>query len=204
MNHIKHANGFTLLELLVVTVIIGILAIVSLINVPGIMGKARDSQRKANLYRLKVAMEDYYDFAKNFPTFPLPDCGQPLTYNNQPLLNRIPCDPLTKSDYFYVSTGPNNYQIYTTLETKTDSQIADLGCTNGCGPGCIYNYGVSSLNINLEKCPANLFACSPGGHCEQYDDPVRGECPKIFTNDSSCQNKCEDRDYRCKSSSGKH
>jgi len=206
VKHLKLTNGLTLIELLVVTVIISILIITSMLDVPAILAKARDSQRKANLYRLKIAMEEYYDFANRFPSYPLPECGQPLVYNNQSILNSIPCDPLTKSNYIYVSNGSNNFQIYATLETKTDSQIADLGCTNGCGPSpvCIYNYGVSSLNINLEKCPTIVYACSPSGkQCEQYDDPKKGECPVTFTNDPTCKNMCEIPANQCKSNSGK-
>lgn len=61
-------QGFTLLELLIVIVIIGILAT---IVVPGLTSgprRARDTQRKADLRGLKNALEVYYNDNNSYPT----------------------------------------------------------------------------------------------------------------------------------------
>ena len=58
---LKKQSGFTLLELLIVIVIIGILA---LIIVPGLASgpkRARDAQRKSDLRAVKNALETYYN-----------------------------------------------------------------------------------------------------------------------------------------------
>ncbi len=60
-NLLKRDKGFTLLELLIVIVIIGILAV---IIVPGLASgpqRARDAQRKADMRAVKNALETYYN-----------------------------------------------------------------------------------------------------------------------------------------------
>lgn len=52
-----------------------------------------------------------------------------------------------------------------------------------------------------------LYVCAPGGgqsgSCEVYADPERSECPKVYTNNPTCNNECSDPHNRCKNSSGK-
>lgn len=52
------------------------------------------------------------------------------------------------------------------------------------------------------------YVCAPGGGqpgvCEIFDDPDRSLCPFVYPNDPTCQYQCDDKDNRCKNSSGKY
>ncbi|HEY6865656.1 MAG TPA: prepilin-type N-terminal cleavage/methylation domain-containing protein [Candidatus Eisenbacteria bacterium] len=55
----RHAKGFTLIELMIVVVIIGILAAIGIPNFIALVGRAREGATKANMHTLQVAAEDY-------------------------------------------------------------------------------------------------------------------------------------------------
>lgn len=55
----KRKKGFTLLELLVVVIIIGILAAIALPNFIGSQSKAKISQVKSNMHTVQLAAESY-------------------------------------------------------------------------------------------------------------------------------------------------
>lgn len=188
-----------------------LLAVAGLILGPKSLMRARDAKRKTDLYEAKDALMNYYD---SFGIFPgqLPACSHPLTLgsSDEALIASFPCDPKDKSDYVYqVADDRSSFRLYTNLEVTDDPQIGELRCTLGCA-GCAYNYGVASLNVDLERClpPEVIYACSPGGgptgSCDQYDDPNVSQCPRTFTNDPTCANACSNPAYRCKNASGKH
>ena len=204
-------KGFSLVELLVAISIILILVISSFLVIPRQIIKAKDARIKANLHQIYMALEDYYDSQNNFPVT-VPDCNQPLIKDGHIYLPNIPCDPFDKSNYLYTSgsDGSGNwFKIYAKLRNFQDSIISLVGCSNGCGPNCEYNYGVSSTNTLIDRCipPPIQFACSPGGGstgtCEQYDDPALSQCPKVYVDDSTCNNECSTPANRCKNNSGK-
>jgi len=204
----KPTSAFSLPELLVSISILSILVILAYLNAPGLLAKARDAKRKADLNFLSKSLEDYNDSVGTFP-LSLPGCGNPLVYDSKTHISNIPCDPKDNTDYIYDSDGIG-FRFYTNLENKQDSIIRKTKCHFGCGPDCQYNYGVSSANINLENClpPIPLYACSPGGGqfgtCEQYDDPYLSQCPQVYPDDPTCNNQCGDNKNRCENSSGKH
>ena len=70
MNSINNKKGFTLIELLLVIVIIGILSAVTLsvINIPGIRAKTRDSQRIADLKKIQTGLELYFADRRSYPS----------------------------------------------------------------------------------------------------------------------------------------
>jgi type II secretion system protein G len=60
-------KGFTLLELLIVVVIIGILLLLVLPNLIAGPARARDARRKADLRSIKDGLEQYYNDNSNYP-----------------------------------------------------------------------------------------------------------------------------------------
>lgn len=60
-------RGFTLIELLIVIAVIGVLASITIVNLSGNQGKARDAQRKNDLSQIKTALELYYNANGNYP-----------------------------------------------------------------------------------------------------------------------------------------
>ena len=55
----RNPKGFTLIELMIVVVIIGILAAIVIPNYWQIVGRAREGATKSNMHTLQVAAEDY-------------------------------------------------------------------------------------------------------------------------------------------------
>jgi prepilin-type N-terminal cleavage/methylation domain-containing protein len=64
----KKSKGFTIVELLIVIVVIGILATLVIVTFRGIQQKARDSQRQTDVTALSNAVEEFYASHSYFPT----------------------------------------------------------------------------------------------------------------------------------------
>ena len=146
--------GFVLLELLIVIGIMSIIFPVGFSSVNTQLQRARDFRRKSDLQNIKIAMEQYYSTVNTFPLI-APSCGEPFVYGHEVFMSEFPCDPLTHVPYLYLTDDLSNYQwykVYTHLERSDDIIIEQIGCQDGCGPECAYNYGVASSNISITAC----------------------------------------------------
>lgn len=69
MVSLKNKNkGFTIVELLIVIVVIGILATLVIVTFTGIQQKAHDSQRQTDINAVDSHLEAYYAESGNYPT----------------------------------------------------------------------------------------------------------------------------------------
>ena len=64
----KRTQGFTIVELLIVIVVIGILALLVITTYSGIQAKARDSKRQSDVGALQTQLEAYYSNFSAYPT----------------------------------------------------------------------------------------------------------------------------------------
>ncbi|MBP9827359.1 prepilin-type N-terminal cleavage/methylation domain-containing protein [Candidatus Saccharibacteria bacterium] len=122
LNAIRKQKGFTLLELLIVIVIIGILIALVLPNLISGPARARDSKRKTHLRDLRNGLEGYYNDNSAYPA-----ALSTLTEGTTPYIKELPKDPKSNSDYTYTTTGtpPSSYTLQATLENKNDKDAKD-------------------------------------------------------------------------------
>lgn len=125
-------GGFTLLELLIVIVIIGVLALLILPNVISAPAKANDAKRKTDLSAIQKALEAYFVDNNTYPPTPgtanvvLGGANGPLTIGSTPLMATVPTDPKKGSpaQYVYNYTPGNSastYVLTACLQNGSDS-----------------------------------------------------------------------------------
>lgn len=126
-------RGFTIVELLIVIVVIGILAAITIVAFNGIQGRARDSARISKIQSIAQALELYKLDNGSYPQI-LDEQGRETTCGSQTenwghcdrnkilsdmLAPYMVIDPTSLSDatqgnywYWYTSQASDNYQTY--------------------------------------------------------------------------------------------
>lgn len=192
MKRKKAVLGFTLVELLVVVSLILILAMFLFMAYQGQIDKARDSRRKSDLDKLKIALENY---ASDYSCYPDEDKVVCNSVALVPYIDKVPCDPSNETDsYRYVRPSCSGFVVFANLNKESDPAIAEKKCSFGCGPSYSYNYYVASQNLT----PGVDFEASTGGSGDIPGlEPIRGACDgKCIV--GSCSNCCPGVDqYRC-------
>ena len=127
-NIIKKQEGFTLLELLIVIVIIGILALLIVPNVVSAPKKSRDTKRKTDLREVKNSLEAYRIDKGDYPATldDLVDAGE---------LKAVPTDPKNTEPYTYNYTPGNSNTTYTLtacLENAGDESQGTVAAIAPC------------------------------------------------------------------------
>jgi len=169
---LQRDKGFTLLELLIVSVIIGILAV---IIVPGLASgpqRARDAQRKADVRGLKNALETYYNDQSSaaYPnvagasagarylalctsTFPTCTTGPLSGY-----ITTLPQDAKNSSPFVYQyaqkDATSTSSQVIACLENSKESQTANTSTVGyntqqtiaACSGTANQTYAVQTIN----------------------------------------------------------
>jgi prepilin-type N-terminal cleavage/methylation domain-containing protein len=69
MISLKRQKGFTIVELLIVIVVIGILATLVIVTFTGVQKKARDSQRQTDINAVDSHLEAYYASNGHYPSY---------------------------------------------------------------------------------------------------------------------------------------
>jgi type II secretion system protein G len=135
---LKKQSGFTLLELLIVIVIIGILALLIIPNISSAPKKARDTQRKTDLRAAQKALEEYYVSNQAYPiqasATVITTALTSLSTGSAPPLKTIPVDPKNVSPYtyLYTSTDGQTYTLTACLENGADSTTGTVAAVSPC------------------------------------------------------------------------
>lgn len=69
MKQVSYKNGFTIIELMVVIVILFILAALIALTASGVQSKNRNGDRQADIDTLRGQLESYYAGTDKYPTF---------------------------------------------------------------------------------------------------------------------------------------
>jgi len=114
----KAQAGFTLIEIMVVIMILGLLATLVVQNLRGATDKAKRTKAMADIAGLKTALDRYYMDSGSYPTTDQglqalvtpPSSGRvPQNYEQGGYIARLPLDPWG-NPYFYQSDG-NGYVL---------------------------------------------------------------------------------------------
>jgi type II secretion system protein G len=158
----KKNQGFTLLELMIVMIILGVLAALISGNFISSLKKGRDAQRKQDLHQVQTSIELFYEDKHVYPdsiSFGGELCeNEPCQADDKKYMVKIPSDPLNTNNQGYaycVSAQKDSYQLYAKLENTIDNQIMTVNPAGNCtasscasgvvgSPSC--NYGISSPN----------------------------------------------------------
>jgi type II secretion system protein G len=134
-----NSKGFTIIELLVVIVIIGILVALALPQLFAAQARGRDTDRKNDLKNVKTQLETYFNDKGFYPTnsgssaegatvTPVTDVNitTVITGDLQEELSLTDDDLIGPRDdaYLYTSDG-NTYTLQATLENKSDTAATD-------------------------------------------------------------------------------
>jgi prepilin-type N-terminal cleavage/methylation domain-containing protein len=169
-----HTSGVTMIELLIVTAIIGLLIVATTVGIRQHLQRANDADRKSDLKKISTALEQYYNDHNGYPASlvnggantSLISCGNNTILS--PYMKNVPCDPNGGSSrpYLYIRQGTaytgsrpseqvyRGYRLLTVLTYKADPQIKEVGCPSalGCGGNkadgnlvpSIYNFGLAA------------------------------------------------------------
>lgn len=211
MNISRRTQGMTLIELIIVVSIIIALILIGISFFRGQIFKGNDARRKADINRIKIALEEY---EKDNDCYPLP---QFVTCNPgtglSPYLNKIACDPTTHASYFYEyedDSCPKWYRIYTKLDNTSDTSFKGW-----VGPNSAFNYVSSSSNAPVVTYSGNQENGSGGGGeagvSENFYGCKLGVCVPLGWNDArpgpecdpnyqnaSCYGQCGPEQTECK------
>lgn len=121
-------QGFTIVELLIVIVVIAILAAITIVAFNGIQQRARDSERKSELVSIQKALEMYYTDNGGYPgcngvMYIAGGTRTACSVSNANIVNALspkyiatlPRDPVNvgANSYYYATghqkTGPSSY-----------------------------------------------------------------------------------------------
>lgn len=136
---IKRTNrsAFTLIELLIVIMIIGLLVTIAIFAARQAQSSARDARRKADLEQIRTALEYYHNDCNNYPAA----LGSSITGTgagtcNGNYMQSVPVDPQSPArSYYYNRPTAQTYVICSSLEDSTDPTPSGCG---SCGSSCNY------------------------------------------------------------------
>lgn len=150
--------GFTLIEILIVIVILGVLSSLISGNFINSLKKGNDTKRKTDLDQVRKALELFYEDSGTYPSFTgnkIPanesfclndDCGA----GSKVYMQKLPSDTKSGCFYAYYTDAKTYYKIYSFIENPDDNgggvKQAGYG-VSCCSDGTKCKYGISSPNL---------------------------------------------------------
>ena len=121
MVSLKNKKGFTIVELLIVIVVIGILATLVIVTFTGIQQKARNSQRQTDINAVDSHVEAYYATNGNYPTLANLNDATWRSANMKGLDPEALKDPKATSDDLASGAGSATQYGYTVTPNGCDN-----------------------------------------------------------------------------------
>lgn len=131
-------TGFTIVELLIVIVIIGILAAITIVAYNGIQNRAKDTERTSEMKSLEKALALYYVDNSAYPTcanapYVTGAAASGCSFSSlaaslvPKYISSIPTDPVNSGSYqYYYAVGYQKTGATTYSETLTNNYITGM------------------------------------------------------------------------------
>lgn len=134
----RNNKSFTLIEILVVTTIIGLLAAAAVVTYSQLTKQSRDAKRKTDIEQIRSALEMYRSNNDAYSAYTGNCASYTALTTPTKYIQSMPTDP--KTDYnYYCSISPTDYSIGAYLEGTTSTCSATLSC--GTAIDCNYCVG---------------------------------------------------------------
>jgi prepilin-type N-terminal cleavage/methylation domain-containing protein len=131
MNSLKKRNqGFTIVELLIVIVVIGILALLVITTYSGIQAKARNSKRQTDIASLQTQLEAWFSQNGYYPSLTDMNSSSWLSTNMKSLDQTALTDPSNPTQSKTLVTAPvaKSYAYAVTDSTGASCEADDTTC----------------------------------------------------------------------------
>ncbi|KKP68401.1 MAG: general secretion pathway protein G [Candidatus Roizmanbacteria bacterium GW2011_GWA2_35_19] len=127
-------KSFTLIEILVVSTIIALLAAAASLSYSQLSKQSRDAKRKTDIEQVRAALEMYRSNEDAYPVGS--NWGTTLNVLSSPTIyiQSLPSDPKNPTfTYYYTSSDGTDYTLATHLETDTVTcQSLATQCVSNC------------------------------------------------------------------------
>lgn len=152
----KKSKGFTLIELMVVVVILGILAVVVAPRIPDLVKKAKEGATKGALSTLRSTLNIYYSDTEGlYPMAPVSGNTPSRVLEDALVPKYIKAIPVVKAPTAH-PTDSNNVYTYDTIPSPVDEASTGFGW----GYGSVYgsaSYGNIIVNCQHTDTSGNYW-----------------------------------------------
>lgn len=126
----KSNKGFTIVELLIVIVVIGILALLVITTYSGIQAKARNSKRQTDVASLQTQLEAFFSQNGYYPSLTDMNSAAWLTANMKSLDQNALIDPSNPTQSKTLVTAPvaKSYAYAVTDSAAASCEATDTNC----------------------------------------------------------------------------
>lgn len=130
-------KGFTIVELLVVIVVIGILAAITMVSYSGVTAKANLSANKANASSVMTAADAFFAENGYYPTLDNISTGVVKVPSSIALIGTIPATGTPASITYITSTAPANSYCIQYWDTVTPGKATLASAGTGGAALCL-------------------------------------------------------------------
>src|SRR5579859_3063380 len=126
----KRSQGFTIVELLIVIVVIGILALLVITTYSGIQAKARNAKRQTDIASLQTQLEAFFSQNGYYPSLTDMNTGSWRTANMKSLDQNAMIDPSnpTQSTTLLAAPAAKSYAYAVSNSGGTSCESDDTTC----------------------------------------------------------------------------